>query len=534
MPPSDPPPHPSAEPATPAAEPLPGASAAALPAWATAPVLLGALALWLLATLGWRPLLLPDEGRYAEIARAMLQGGAWPAALEPTLNGLPFFHKPPLFYWIDMAAMQLTGSTAFAGRFASALGAWLMGAALYLWLRRRAGPRRAAIALGVLATTPFFFVGAQYANHDMLVGGLITAAVLALARALEAPAPRVDLRWLLAGWALCGLGVLAKGLIGVVLPALVIGPWLLAHGRWRQMLGLLHPLGLLVFVAVAAPWFIAMQWRHPEFFDYFFMEQHFRRFAQSNFNNVHGAWFFVAVLPLLTLPWSGWLVPALRLAWQRRRGDDGFCLWWVVAVIGFFSLPSSKLVGYALPALAPWCALLATVVADGGAPRRDVRRGGMAGAAWRGWMVGAAVACIAIVGVAAWKAPQSNRALARELAARMAADDRVVMVDAYFYDVPFYARLTRPVTVASDWADPDVPRRDNWRKELFDATRFAPALGRELLQPLDALAGTLCGATAVWFIVREADAARLAPVPGAVRVVAGRVELWRAAGRRCP
>src|SRR5580765_8617356 len=126
---------------------------------ASAPALLGALALWLLATLGLRPLLLPDEGRYAEVARAM-----WHAdPLVPMLNGLPFFHKPPLFYWLDIAALQLFGSNVFAGRFASAVGAWLMGAALLLALRRRHGARVAAIALGVLATTPFFFVGGQYA-----------------------------------------------------------------------------------------------------------------------------------------------------------------------------------------------------------------------------------------------------------------------------------------------------------------------------------------------------------------------------------
>ena len=89
--------------------------------------LLGLLAIWLLATLGWRPLLLPDEGRYANVAREMLAGDL----LVPTLNGLPFLHKPPLFYWLDMAAMQLFGLNAFAARMGAMLGAWLMGASLF-------------------------------------------------------------------------------------------------------------------------------------------------------------------------------------------------------------------------------------------------------------------------------------------------------------------------------------------------------------------------------------------------------------------
>ena len=483
-----------------------------------APLLLALLAVWLLATLGLRPLLLPDEGRYAEVARAMWHGDL----LVPTLDGLPFFHKPPLFYWLDIAAMQLIGANEFSGRFGSALGAWLMGAALFLALRRSHGPRVAAIALGVLATTPFFFIGGQYANHDMLVGGLITAAVLALARALEDRA-RVERRWLVAGWVLCAFALLAKGLIGFVLPALVIGPWLLAQGRWRQLLKLLHPLALLAFVAVGAPWFVAMQLRYPGFFDYFVMEQHFRRFAQSNFNNVHGPWFFFAVMPLLTLPWSAWLPAAVRRLWTQRDAPSLLYAWWVVAIVGFFSLPSSKLVGYALPALAPWCALLALVIAQ---PQRR---------AWRRVMPAAALACVVIVAVVAWKAPNSNRALGLALAERMAPGDRVVMVDDYLYDVPFYARLTRPVVIAGDWADPEIPRRDNWRKEVFDAARFDPALGRELLRPLDRLDALACGVPAVWFIVPTGNAARVSGLAGAARSFDNtRTELWRVPGRTCP
>ena len=483
------------------------------PAW-----LLGLLALWLLATLGLRPLLLPDEGRYASVAREMLLGDG----LVPTLNGLPFFHKPPLFYWLDMAAMQLFGTNAFTARFGSMLGAWLMGASLWFAVRRWHGERVAAITLGVLATCPFFFVGAQYANHDMLVGGLISAAVLTLARAVEAP-PRVALGWLVAGWLFCALAMLAKGLIGFVLPALVIGPWLLAQGRWRQVLGLLHPLGLLAFVVVAAPWFVVMQMRYPGFFDYFVMEQHFRRFAQSNFNNVHPFWFFIVVLPALTLPWSAWLPQAVQRAWGGRNARIGLLAWWVVAVVGFFSLPSSKLVGYVLPALAPWCALMALAVA---ASRMRL---------WP-WVMGAsALVCVVIVGVFAWQAPKSNRAASLALAAQLAPTDRVVMVDEYFYDLPFDARLKAPVIVASDWADPALPTRDNWRKELFDAARFAPARGRALLRPLDKLDTLLCDAGRVWFVVDPGRSPQLAALPGIERVFADpRTELWRAPARACP
>ena len=159
------------------------------------------LALWLVATAGWRPLMLPDEGRYAGVAREMLlSADPW----VPTLDGLPFFHKPPLMYWIDMAAMRLAGIHPFAARTASLLGALLMGAALWLALRRDAGPTAAARALAVLATTPFFFIAAQFANHDMLVGGIVTAAILAFVRSLEDDSQA--LRWRIVGWVACAFG----------------------------------------------------------------------------------------------------------------------------------------------------------------------------------------------------------------------------------------------------------------------------------------------------------------------------------------
>ena len=501
------------------------------PAWKA----LGLLALWLLITLGLRPLLLPDEGRYANVARDMLLSGD---PLVPLLNGLPFFHKPPLMYWLDMAAMALLGVNPFSARFAPFVGAWVMGAALFFAVRRWHGPLLARRTLLVLATCPFFFIGAQYANLDMLVGGLITATVLAFARALDGEVR--SLRWLLIAWACAAASVLAKGLIGVLLlPALVIGPWLLARRRWRDVLWLLHPAGLLVFAALALPWFVAMQWRYPGFFDYFIVEQHFRRFAQASFNNVHPAWFYVAVLPALTLPWSLWLPAALRNAWRERAGPQrarlALCAWWIVAVVGFFSLPSSKLVGYVLPALAPWCLLLSLAVV----PYQRAAR-------WA--LVTAGVACLAIVVLlasptlmAALKLapPASSKAAAAVLAAQIAPGDRVVFVDEMFYDLPFYAGLKQTPVVASDWADPALPLRDNWRKELFDAARFNPARGRELLWPIDRLNELTCHAGATWFALRPANAARMAQVPGAVAanhvVSADRgVQLMRAPARRCP
>jgi len=502
------------------ATPPAGAAIAPGPWWARAPQVLGLLALWLLATAGLRPLLLPDEGRYAEVAREMLAGDG----LVPLLNGLPFFHKPPLTYWVDIAGMALFGPSAFTARLGPALGAWLMGAALWLSLRHRLGPATAGAGLLVLATCPFFFIGGQYANHDMLVAGTLSLAVLCLYRALEDGPPQR--RWLLAGWAACALAVLAKGLIGIVLPALVIGPWLLAQGRWRDVLRLLHPAGLAVFAAIALPWYGLMQQRYPGFFDYFIVEQHFRRFAQVGFNNQQRWWFFVLVLPALTLPWSAWLPAAVKRAvagigaTPTDRRFLGLMAWWVVAIVGFFSLPASKLVGYILPVLAPWCALLAPV---------------LAASRWRKPVAAAAaLLCLGLVAGLAWRAPQSNRDVGRALRAQVAPQDLVVLVDEALNDAVFEARLAQPALVASDWADPELPRRDNWRKELADAARFDPATAARVLLPIAQLPQLVCRGQRVWLLEPNRDAPRAALVPGAQLVLKGRHStLWRAEPRAC-
>ncbi|MEZ5658116.1 MAG: glycosyltransferase family 39 protein [Burkholderiaceae bacterium] len=272
----------------------------------SSPILIAMLTLIWLAALAWpRPLMLPDEGRYVGVAWEMVRSGDWST---PTLNGLPYFHKPPLFYWITAASITVFGPTDLAARAAPLLGAWGGAMAVFLFLRHWLDGSFARLALITLATQPMFYIGAQFANLDMLVAGCITITVVLLAHAvLSIERGRLARRALAMAYAMAALGVLAKGLIGVVLPAMVIAVWLLPGKRWRSLLRLLWLPGALIFIAVGAPWFIAMQMRHDAFFDYFFIVQHLQRFAAGGFNNVQPFWFYVAVLVLFTLPWIVWL-----------------------------------------------------------------------------------------------------------------------------------------------------------------------------------------------------------------------------------
>lgn len=476
--------------------------------------------LWLAVTVGWRPLMLPDEGRYVGVALEMLRRGEW---LTPTLNGMPFFHKPPLFYWIAEAAMTLAGPVPWAGRLASLLGALLGAASLYALTLRWGGRALARQVLLVLVVQPLFFLGGQYANLDMLVAGCITAAIAATAdAALSREAGLPWRRSLWAGYAAAGLGVLAKGLIGVVLPGLVILAWLLATRRGRLAWRLLSLPGLVLLAAIVLPWFIAMQQRHAGFLDYFFVVQHFKRFASGGFNNVQPMWFYPLLLALCFAPWLPWLVP--RPGVERTAGEGQsqslrlLMLVWVVIVVLFFSLPRSKLIGYVLPAVPP----LAWLAADGF----------RATARWpRAWWGAAAIGALVSLGVVVGLVRHpvhSNRELAQVLRLQRQPGEPVVMIGDYLYDLPFYAGLEMPSHVVEAWDSADVDRRDNGRKELADAGRFAPdAARRWLVLPAD-LPRLLCAAPRSW-VLGPADAPAAHPLLTQATPIAapGALRLWR-------
>ncbi|SIR59327.1 glycosyltransferase family 39 protein [Pseudacidovorax sp. RU35E] len=485
--------------------------------------------MWLAWTAGLRPLTAPDEGRYAGVARAMLQSGDW---LVPRLDGLPFFHKPPLFYWLAAAAMQVFGVHEWAARVPSVLGAWLAAASLYTFLRRHADLRLARWATLALCTSPFFFVGAQFANLDMLVAGCITATVACAADALRCLEEDRPWRSALAlAFAAAALGLLAKGLIGLVLPGGVIVLWALLARRARVALRMAvwWP-GWLLLIAIAGPWFVAMQLRYAEFFDYFVITQHFRRFADSGFNNEHPLWFYGPVLLGLCLPWTLWL-----LLWWRKpgpaptRGTSGLpllMLVWMGVVVVFFSLPRSKLVGYVLPALPPLAALVALGMARvlGASPRR----GRVLGATG----IAAALMCVGAVGLAAHLGTPPDSRLRLPAGQSVQPGDRVVMLDRYYYELPFYWQLHGPVVVAADWRPAVAQASDNWRKELADAGDFEPAAKSAWLQSIDAQPARICGPGRTW-VIGPSNAQLVAPWVLGMQLVTfdAEIAVWRHDGR---
>jgi 4-amino-4-deoxy-L-arabinose transferase-like glycosyltransferase len=496
------------------------------------PALVGAIAAlaWLALSIGLRPLTLPEEGRYVGIAWEMLRSGDW---IVPTEDGLPFFHKPPLFYWLTAASMQLFGANAAAARLAPLLGAMVGAVALYRVAQRWAGEEAARWTALVLVTLPFFFGGAQFANLDMLVGGFMAmAVVLAGHAALLARRGEAHRAALAGAWAAAALGVLAKGLIGVVLPGMVVVIWLVATRQAKSLLSLLSPVGPAVFLLIAAPWFFAVQAQHPGFFHYFFVYQHFERFAAGGFNNVQPWWFFFAAVPALTLPWSLWL---LRSTFGARAGETAEAtLWrqlmwaWLIVVLLFFSIPKSKPVGYSMAVLFPMAALVADAVVA------RLRAGGTWARrlAWASTTI-AVIICLVAVAWSTATYDRDNTAIARTLARLRAPGDRVVFVKEYFFDIPLHARIAEPVPVIDNWQDPAIATRDNWRRELAEAAPFAPTLAQALLVDAEHGFALRCGAP-LWVLAKLGDDAPVAALPGATRVEASkRVVLWRVPAAAC-
>ena len=447
--------------------------------------------LWLGIVAWIRPLSSPDEGRYVGVAWEMLQSGDW---LVPTLDGFPFLHKPPLFYWLSALSMEIFGAFPWAARLPSWLAATGATCALFAFLRRWSGSQPATAAVIILITCPGWFGGAQFANHDTLVAACISAAILLAAHAFLSRERGQPYRAALLGaFACAALGVLTKGLIGVVLPVLVLSIWAVVSGRRAALALLLRPTGLMVFAAIVLPWFVAMQMRYPGFFHYAFLHQQLDRFATRGFNNARPWWFYVPVIIGLGLPWTAWWGMARLRSAQAAAAcsTDGSLrsLWWswIAVVLLFFSIPNSKLVGYALPALPALAALLGDAWRPAplaSSPKALARLAALA-----------AVICVAGTVVMAFADHKSARDLAAALKGRIHADDRIVMLDRYVYDARFYLHSSTPPIVVAPWHGAAALVGDGWERELADAASFAaPADRQRLVEPTAALA-MLCGST---------------------------------------
>lgn len=327
--------------------------------WIVIAAALAVLVLWFVP-LEYRSLFHPDEGRYAEIPREMLESGDW---VTPRLNGIRYFEKPPFQYWITAAAYAAFGIhhwssrlwTGLSGLLTVGLVAW-MGSLLY-------GRRVGLLAAAVLGSSFLFLLGSHINTLDMGLTFWLTLGLASFLAALRQPDRSL---WSDMAWVALAFGVLSKGIVALVLPAATAIAYC-GLERDTSILRSLRPLrGAIIVLALAGPWFIAVSIANPEFAQFFFVHEHVERFLTKTHGREQAWWFFGPVLALGLFPWLGLLPSAALSAWNVERWlrrETRILLLWAVIPVLFFSLSRSKLPFYICPVLPAVSLLIARELA---------------------------------------------------------------------------------------------------------------------------------------------------------------------------
>jgi 4-amino-4-deoxy-L-arabinose transferase-like glycosyltransferase len=317
-----------------------------------------------------------DEPRYAQVAREMLERHDW---ITPVLGGEPWLEKPPLYYWQAMLAYRVLGVSDWTARLPAALDATLLVLAVYFFLRRFRpgfeldGALIAASAAGIVGY-------ARAASMDMALAAAFTIGMLGW-WAWRESGKKI---FLAVFYGFMALGMLAKGPVAPFLAMLVIVLYAAAVRELRLVPKTLWLPGILLFCAMALPWYFAVQIHNPEFFREFIVEHNLGRFSQNLYHHTEPVWYYLPVTAFALVPWTVIVIAAfaqsIRLWWAKRKlggrvGGDldhqfgVFACCWLIAPLILFSISRSKLPGYILPAIPAGALLLVEYL------RRHLERG---------------------------------------------------------------------------------------------------------------------------------------------------------------
>ncbi|MGO9519176.1 MAG: ArnT family glycosyltransferase [Candidatus Korobacteraceae bacterium] len=306
-----------------------------------------------------------DEPRYAQVAREMLSRQDW---VTPVLHGHPWLEKPPLYYWCAMLAYKGAGGVSdWAARLPSAILCSLMVFFIYVWVRHFRRGMQLDAALITAASAMIIGFG-RSASTDMPLTVMFTAAMLCWYGWHSSQ----DRGWLLGFYLFCGLGTLGKGPVAVVLAGSIIAVFAALRRDGRLALRTLWPAGIVLYLAVTLPWFIAVQRADPEFFRVFFLQHNLERYTTDIYRHHQPFWYYLPVTLLALVPWIVFVIVAAidaisdwRFSAQQPPGTEDlrtFLALWLLLPILFFSFSQSKLPGYILPSVPAGAILLADFI----------------------------------------------------------------------------------------------------------------------------------------------------------------------------
>ncbi|MDD5461403.1 MAG: glycosyltransferase family 39 protein [Methylococcales bacterium] len=316
----------------------------------------------LFARLGGLPLISPDEGRNAEVAREMSLSHSW---LVPTYNGLTYLDKPAFYFKTVALSFSLFGESEGSARLSSACFGFLLLVVTFLFCRRVYDQRTAILAMLIVATTPLYILFSRTVIFDMSLAFFVCSSIFACYLAEECEEKQRK-RWYLIGALSAGIATLIKGPVGFILPTLVITVFYVIEGRLAAMKEVFALRNGVIFLAVVLPWFIGLSLLRPDFPYYGIMRESLARFTTSEFHRTAPFYFYAPIIAGTFFAWSFLLPESIIVAWQKRkrwsRADRLFVVW-AIAVVLFFSVSQSKLPGYILTAMLALGVLTARVFA---------------------------------------------------------------------------------------------------------------------------------------------------------------------------
>ena len=307
--------------------------------------------------LGGRPMITPDEFRYGEIPREMIETGNW---VVPRLIGVRYFEKPTMGYWLNALSIMAFGENAFAVRFASAFTTGLAALMLFfLVLKYRKDPEEAFLSCGLFLTFGMVFGVGTFAVLDAPTTFFVSGTIVCFFMGSQQEKWSWSKAAFLAGAGIfAGCGFMTKGFLAFAVPGLTIVPYLLWTKRWKQIFTLPW-IPLFFTVAVSLPWVFMIHREEPGFWPYFFWDEHVKRFLESaGTHHPEPFYFYLPFLIIGALP-AVLFVPAAVAGFKKRFGmlleDDlvkyAFC--WLVFPFLFFSACRGKLPTYILPCFMP-------------------------------------------------------------------------------------------------------------------------------------------------------------------------------------
>ena len=323
-------------------------------------VIIGIFLLLYILPLGVRPMIIPDETRYAEIPREMIVSGDW---VVPTLNGLKYFEKPVLGYWLNAVSMKLFGENAFAVRFPSAAATGISAFMIFLLVRRFSGEIFSATLAASIFLTSFEVYGVGTFNVlDSMLAMFITVSMTSFFFAHHAESSTKKKQgFLLLFGVFCGLAFLTKGFLAFAVPVVAIVPFMIWEGRFRELL-VIAWLPIAAAILVVIPWAVMIHLKAPDFWHFFVWNEHIKRFLSSGAQHHASFWYYVFLFPAAALPWT-FFFPSAILGLRKtgvKTSITRYAVCWFLFPFLFFSISKGKILTYILPCFPPFAILMSS------------------------------------------------------------------------------------------------------------------------------------------------------------------------------